>query len=87
MNKLTFSLNYRKPKSEYKTSEELMICIRYYHKDPDSSKAKIIKKSTGVKCKLKDWDTDWHKNSNRFPVKPSDPDHRLWRRLRHDVLS
>ena len=75
MNKLTFSLNYRKPKSEYKTSEELMICIRYYHKDPDSSKAKIIKKSTGVKCKLKDWDTDWHKNSNRFPVKPSDPDH------------
>ena len=75
MNKLTFSLNYRKPKSEYKRSEELMICIRYYHKDSENSKARIIKKSTGVKCRLKDWDTDWHKNSNRYPVKSSDPDH------------
>ena len=76
MNKLTFSLNYRKPKSEYKSSDELMICIRYYHKNPDSNESKIIKKSTGIKCKLKDWDEDWHKNGKRLPIKPSDPDHR-----------
>jgi succinate dehydrogenase / fumarate reductase flavoprotein subunit len=36
-------------------------------------KHKVVKKSTGVKCKLKDWDTDWHKSDNRYPVKSSDP--------------
>ena len=50
--KLTFSLNYRKPKSQYKDSDELMICIRYYHKCSNTDKTKIIKKSTGVKCML-----------------------------------
>ena len=60
--KLTFSLNYRRPKSEYKSSDELMICIRYYHKCSKTNKTKIIKKSTGVKCKLSDWNSDWHKS-------------------------
>ena len=72
--KLTYSLNYRRPKSEYKDSDELMICIRYYHKCNNTSKTKIIKKSTGVKCKLQDWNTDWHLTKDRSPVKSSDPD-------------
>ncbi|MDB9712393.1 fumarate reductase/succinate dehydrogenase flavoprotein subunit [Flavobacteriaceae bacterium] len=73
MNKITFSLNYRKPKDEYMPDEELLICVRYYHKVTNSP-AKIIKKSTGVKCKLKDWDTNWHKKECRSPVKNSDLD-------------
>ena len=71
--KLTYSLNYRRPKSEYKPSDELMICIRYYHKCENTQKTKIIKKSTGVKCKLKDWNSDWHKSSDRIPIKQTDP--------------
>jgi hypothetical protein len=81
MNKLTFSLNYRKPKSEYKNSDELMICIRYYHKESDNCEAKIIKKSTGIKCKLKDWDEDWHKNGKRLPIKATDPNHKTKNQL------
>ena len=30
-NKLTYSLNYRKPKDQYSDNDELMVCIRYYH--------------------------------------------------------
>ena len=74
--KLTYSLNYRKPKSEYSPDDELTICIRYYHKCNQTKKTKIIKKSTGVKCMLKDWNSDWHKNSERSPVKSSDPFHK-----------
>ena len=74
--KLTFSLNYRRPKSEYKSSDELMICIRYYHKCSKTNKTKIIKKSTGVKCKLSDWNSDWHKSSKRNPIKDSDPNYK-----------
>jgi len=48
------------------------VCVRYYQKF-DNGKHKVIKKSTGIKCKLKDWDTDWHKSNNRYPVKSSDP--------------
>ena len=36
---------------------------------------KVIKKSTGVKCKLKDWDSDWHKSENRHPIKSTDPNY------------
>ena len=79
--KLTYSLNYRRPKSEYKASDELMICIRYYHKCSKTNKTKIIKKSTGVKCRLSDWNTDWHKSSNRSPVKDSDPNHKKKNKL------
>ena len=79
--KLTYSLNYRRPKSEYKDSDELMICIRYYHKCPNTNKTKIIKKSTGVKCRLADWNTDWHKSSNRSPIKDSDPNHKKKNKL------
>ena len=74
-NKLTYSLNYRKPKDQYSDNDELMVCIRYYHKDHKDSKAKIIKKSTGVKCKLADWDNDWHNNDDRSPIKSTDPNY------------
>ena len=73
MNKITYSLNYRKPKEEYTPDEELLICVRYYHK-VNNSTPKIIKKSTGVKCKLKDWDTNWHKKDCRSPIMKSDKD-------------
>ncbi len=72
MKKITYSLNYRKPKLDYDINDELTVCVRYYQKF-DNGKHKVVKKSTGVKCKLKDWDTDWHKSDNRYPVKSSDP--------------
>ena len=72
MKKITCSLNYRKPKLDYDINDELTVCVRYYQKF-DNGKHKVVKKSTGVKCKLKDWDTDWHKSDNRYPVKSSDP--------------
>ena len=74
-NKLTYSLNYRKPKDQYSDNDELMVCIRYYHKDHKNAKAKIIKKSTGVKCKLADWDKDWHNNDDRSPIMSTDPNY------------
>ena len=73
MNKITYSLNYRKPKEEYMPDEELLICVRYYHK-VNNTAPKIIKKSTGVKCKLKDWDPSWHKKDCRSPIMKSDKD-------------
>ena len=73
MNKITYSLNYRKPKEEYTPDEELLVCVRYYHK-VNNATPKIIKKSTGVKCKLKDWDTNWHKKDCRSPIMKSDRD-------------
>ena len=62
-------------------SDELMICIRYYHKCKETNKTKIIKKSTGVKCRLSDWNSDWHKSSNRSPIKDSDPNHKKKNKL------
>ena len=44
MNKITYSLNYRKPKVEYSPNEELLICVRYYHNAKNAA-PKIIKKS------------------------------------------
>ena len=71
MKKITYSLNYRKPKEEYSDNCELTVCVRYYQK-LDNGKHKVVKKSTGVKCKLKDWDSDWHKSENRHPIKSTD---------------
>jgi succinate dehydrogenase / fumarate reductase flavoprotein subunit len=71
MKKITYSLNYRKPKEEYTENCELTVCVRYYQK-LDNGKHKVVKKSTGVKCKLKDWDSDWHKSENRHPIKSTD---------------
>ena len=71
MKKITYSLNYRKPKKSYKQGDELTVCLRSYQK-LQNGKFKVIKKSTGIKCKLRDWDSDWHKSSARNPIKSSD---------------
>ena len=74
MKKITYSLNYRKPKNQYSNHDELVVCLRYYH-SIGNGKYKVTKKSTGIKCKLEDWDTDWHKSNNRHPIKSSDPNY------------
>ena len=84
--KLTYSLNYRKPKSEYNNSDELMICIRYYHRCDKTQKTKVIKKSTGIKCKLQDWNSDWHKTSLRSPIKDSDPNYKKKNKILKDKV-
>ena len=84
--KLTYSLNYRKPKAEYDGSDELMICIRYYHKCNKTNKTKIIKKSTGIKCKLSDWNIDWHKTPDRSPVNSTDPDFKKKNKMLKDKV-
>jgi len=75
MRKVTFSLNYRKPKLEYDQNDDLIVCIRYYYKPMGSSKSKIKKLSTGVRCKIKDWNKNWHKTLDRQPIMKSDPDY------------
>ena len=80
-NKLTFSLNYRKPKSQYNKNDELIICIRQYSKNDNQNKGRVKKVSTGVKCKLKDWDQDWHLKESRLPIKDSDPDFKSKNRI------
>ena len=72
MKKLTFALNYRKPKADYKSAEEIEICIRYYYKDLQTGDPKVKNISTGVKCKLADWDTNWHKSNKRLPILSTD---------------
>ena len=75
MKKATFSLNYRKPKAQYKDDDELIVCIRYYYKIENAERSKIKKISTGVKCRIMDWDKDWHKKLSRNPIKDTDPYH------------
>ena len=45
MNRITYSLNYRKPKDQYKDNDELTVCLRYFHKNNINGKGKIIKKT------------------------------------------
>ena len=75
--KITYSLNYRKPKSDYDSDEELTVCIRFYYKCLNSNKGKVVKKSTGIKCKLQDWNSNWHKSIDRNPIKKTDPNHKI----------
>tara|TARA_B100000900_G_scaffold86976_1_gene70596 strand:- start:5041 stop:7374 length:2334 start_codon:yes stop_codon:yes gene_type:complete len=74
MKKITFAINYRKPKSEYNKNDFVEICIRYSELDKDSNKQKIKNVSCGVKCKLKDWNNDWHKSPERLPILKTDPE-------------
>ena len=75
MRKITFAINYRKPKSQYNMNDDIEICIRYSERDKISNNYKIINVSCGVKCKLKDWNKDWHKSPERLPILMTDPDH------------
>lgn len=71
-----FYLNFRKKKSEYKPSDELVIVIRYYYKVNGDKNGKQLNVSTGVKVKLKDWDEDWDKSKKREPIKRTDKDYK-----------
>ena len=55
MKKITYSLNYRKPKDEYTENCELTVCVRYYQK-LDDGKHKVVKKRPielrGKKCAI-----------------------------------
>ena len=75
MKKLTFAINYRKPKSEYLDNDLVEICIRYEYNDKKTGDTKIKNLSCGVKCMIKHWDKDWHKNPERLPVLKSDPEY------------
>jgi len=75
MSKATFSLNYRKPKSEYNDNDELFICIRKYSSLNSDGRSNIKQISSGIKCKISDWDKNWHKKNGRSPVKATDPNH------------
>ena len=74
MRKITFAINYRKPKAEYDKNDYVEICIRYSDPEHDSGKLKIRNISCGIKCKLKDWNKDWHKSPERLSILKTDPD-------------
>ena len=63
-----FSLQYRKPKSEYSKSEEILVTLRYYFQ------GRKINLGTGVKCKLKDWNENWEHTQRKEPILKSDKD-------------
>ena len=52
MNKITYSLNYRKPKEEYTPDEELLVCVRYYHKVNNATPNLILKKKYSTQVEL-----------------------------------
>ena len=76
-----FYLNFRKKKSEYNPSDELVIVIRYYYKVDGEKKGKQLNVSTGVRVKLKDWDEDWDKSKKREPIKRTDKVYREKNRI------
>ena len=49
MNKATFSLNYRKPKSDYNDDDELFICIRKNLSNSKKTKSRIKQISSGIR--------------------------------------
>ena len=75
MKKITFALNYRKPKLDYNLTDQIEICIRFSKLDKKTSTHKIKNISCGIKCMLKDWDNDWHKSPERLPILKTDIDY------------
>ena len=47
MKKITFALNYRKPKIDYSPTDKIEICIRYSHFDTKTNTHKI----KNISCK------------------------------------
>jgi len=76
MKKVTFALNYHKKKNLYKESDELSVSLRYYY-SISQKESKIKKITTGVKCKIKDWNPQWNRTKKRWPIKDTDPDYIL----------
>ena len=75
MKKVTFAINYRKPKADYKSQDTVEICIRYEYFCTKTNKKKIKNQSCGVRCKLSDWNKDWHKSPERLPILNTDPEY------------
>ena len=75
MKKVTFAINYRKPKADYKSNDTVEICIRYEYFCTKTNKKKIKNQSCGVRCKLSDWNKDWHKSPERLPILNTDPEY------------
>lgn len=63
---VNFIQQFKKPKSEYHKDEEVLITIRYYFQ------GKKLNLSSGVKCKIKDWNENWSKSNKREPILRSD---------------
>jgi integrase len=63
-----YSLQYKKSKNEYTKHDEVLVCVRYYHQ------GRKMNISSGVKCKIKDWNENWEKTIKREPILKSDSD-------------
>ena len=63
-----FSLQFKKRKSDYEKNDDLIVSVRYYFQ------GKKLNISSGVRCKIKDWNDDWDKSNKREPILKSDSD-------------
>ena len=68
--KTYYELRIKKSWSSYSPKDELSVIVRYYFQ------GKKLNTSTGVLCKVKDWDREWRNRVNKSPIKSSDPDHK-----------
>ena len=68
--KIYYELRIKKSWSSYSPNDELSVVVRYYFQ------GKKLNTSTGVLCKVKDWDREWRNRVNKSPIKSSDPDHK-----------
>ena len=68
--KVYYELKYKQKRSTYSKDDELPVVVRYYYQ------GKRLSVSTPVRCKIKDWDDNWRKRVNQFPIQPSDPLHK-----------
>ena len=70
----SFILNFRKSKEGYSPSDELIINLRYYSNGIKDGR--LLNISTGVKCKIKDWKTNYKKTPQKEPIKKTDKDYK-----------
>jgi hypothetical protein len=70
----TLSLNYRKPKKDLISTDEVSVCVRYYYKN-ENGKPQYLNLSTGIKVQLNHWDTDWDRKKKLAPIKRGDKDY------------
>ena len=61
-----YSLQYKKPKKEYTKHDEVLVCVRYYHQ------GRKMNISSGIKCKIKDWNENWENTIKREPILKTD---------------
>ncbi len=61
-----FILQFKKPKKDYTKHEEVLVSVRYYYK------GRKLNLSSGVKCKIKDWNENWENTIKREPILKTD---------------